>query len=634
MKRQIERIFRYALSVIRRSAAFVLLILGTGLSYIFISVGFWSIIGPVVGVAVGSLIAVIGLIVVKLTGWKSITGNDQVAISWRIPIIFCCLYIIAILVGTRFYLYERPVWLYGLFAAFAGLIAYQIARGQSERLVIPQILTLAFFTYWSSQLLFPAGMYNPDTHNSYVPNINGIYESGIISRGGTIYAGHYAMATEFSMITGLDPQTGYYLVSTLLLVSTIMIISVLNRPLPAISSKMALYAAIIFTISSWMLRRGFHPNKLNFFYPLILSIGIVSLTLSQTKISLAKKHAAWAVAGLIITPAIVFGHQFSAGAALIFLFAIGGFVVVARVLPLQYRERLSPQTVLPFVFVFVLSVIGNPIHQGSLLGRLSSLLLSIFQSESQSSAGGAGRYSELSLDFLIVSTGAQTLLFALAVLGAIWLFRRQEWEYDFVIFWLGALSIFMVVSLLQNSADTQPQRFYAFLILFGFNICIGALFHLIDDYSIRCFDNFELRVGQVIVVVLIMALAVSSLASPVADEATSPVADSLPHNKKFTTNQEIAGNDWSDRFTLDQKSVVPLKTNVQIDKTSDTAGEINYTTLDVGTVILYSSLSAKTGVISQNSLSFGGRVFVFVDRPTRPEANRVYTNGESEALQV
>jgi hypothetical protein len=635
MKKELGALIRGIINLSRKFSAGVLFIIGIVMSYLFISIEFWSLVGPVMGVAIGSFIAIGGIISLRFSNWNPVRVENHINNNWKISVIICSVYIVGIIIGTRSYLYQRPIWLYILFPSFTGLIGYQISRGQDRWMVLIQLVTLAFFTYWSSQLLFPAGMYNSDTYYRYIPNMYGILETGVLPSSETIYAGHYAMAMGFSLITGLEPPTGYYLVSTLLLVITVLLIGVLNHPLPSLSEKTTLYAALIFACSSWMLRRGFHPNKLNFFYPLILLLGIAMIYSIQNKMIFQKKYTRWAIIFLTSAPAVIFGHQFSAGAAMIFLIGIASFVLVASLFSLDYINELSSRTGVLIVSTYVLSIMGNPVHQQPLTGRFTGLLLSIVQTGSQSSssggsAGGAGRYSELPIDFLIASTAAQTVLFALAVIGAIWLFSQKEWEYDLIIFWLGTLSLFMMVSLIFNSADTQPQRFYAYLILFGFNICAGTVLNLLGEYS--PIKNYSL--GNALVVTLVVIFAVSSLASPVADEVTSPVGDDLPHNKKFSTNQEIAGNQWNSEFTGNQRSVVPLRTNVPVTQTGRNTGQVVTSVIDEGTIVLYSDLSERTGVISETGYSFGGRQYVFVPPPDSPTSNEVYTNGESTAYQI
>ena len=610
---------------IRGYSAVILLILGILLSYLFISIEYWSIVGPILGVTAGAAIAVVWIFVNNLYKFDSSIRTEESTLPIQVPIILSSFYILTVLVGTRFYLHQRPIWLYLIFGGYAALIAYQISIGESRWRIVLQIVVLAFFTYWSSQLLFPAGMYNPDTYYAYIPNIHEIYATGSIPESQTIYAGHLAMAAEFSMVTGLPPQIAYFLLSTLLLVCTIPIIAIINRALPAVSSKMVLYGALVFSISSWMLRRGMHPNKLNFFYPLILLLCLVTLQLYRSETRVV--NYPWIISGLLIMPAIVFGHQFSAGATMVFLLVIAVFALFTRLLPDRVYGSRSQGVIYPFVLVYILSVIGNPVHQGALLRRFSNILLSVVQSES--TAGGAGSYSELMLNVLIASTTAQTLLFTLSILGAIWLFQQGKWEYDFIICWLGALSILLVVSLVLNSADTQPQRFYAFLILFGFNICTGALLTLIDYRGIFQSRQISFSVGRSVVIILIFTLAITSLASPIADNATSPVADDIPHFRQFDTDQRIAGDQWTQEYTMGSKQIVGPSSDVPIKQTGPNTGVVNFSSRDDRMIYSYSQLANRTGIMTSVGLSLGGRTYVFVTSPEKPTDSQIYGNGET-----
>jgi hypothetical protein len=585
-------------------------------------------VGPILGVTVGAGVATGWCFIRKTYNTGSHTRPQESPLPIQIPFILSSHFAVIILIGTRFYLHQRPNWFYLAFAGYAALIAYQIARSGNYWRIVPQIAVLAFFTYWSSQLLFPAGMYNPDTHYSYIPSIYKIYATGTIPESETIYAGHLAMASEFSIVTGLSVQKGYFLVSTLILVCTIPIIATVDRVLPPLSKKIALYAALVFAISSWIIRRGMHPNKLNFFYPLILLLGLTTIQVYRSGAFSRLVTRRWVILGIIIMPALVFGHQFSAGATMVFLLTIGAFVIAVRLLPNEAYNIESRGVVLPFIIVYTLSIIGNPIHQEALLRRFSGILLAIVQSGNPT--GGPGSYSALPLNVLIASTAAQTLLFTLAILGAIWLFQQDKWEYDLIIFWLGSLSILLIVSLSQNSADTQPQRFYSLLILFGFNICVGAFLSLIDHRG-KIFQNRQINLisGRLGVVILIGILAMASLASPIADTATSPVVDDNPHFRKFDTVQRINGNQWTQRYTTGTKRIVGPSSDVPIEQTGPNTGIANFSSINKGTIYAYSKLANRTGVMTNVGLSLGGRTYVFVPSPKKSTDSQIYTNGET-----
>lgn len=624
----------YLIQWLRKYATVLLLAVGLLLLYVFVSLEFWSIVGPILGVAIGSLLGVVGLLLKWFYSPSDLsidTENDP--LDARISVILACLYATAIIVLFRFHTYQRPPLLYVLFGGYAGLIAYQIARGAPPRSIVPQIASLSFFTYWSSQLLFPAGMAGPDTLQGYIPGVRHILSTGNILSGQTIYAGHLAHAAAFSQITGLSPQLGYFLLATLLLVCTVLVISILNHVFPSITRRMALYATLIFATSSWMLGRGMHPNKLNFFYALILLLGSTGVLLYRS-LELPNPARRRVLFGITIMPALIFGHQFSAGAAMVLLIVLGVFAFVSSLItPREYAPRTSAEGALLFVIVYLLGVMGNPIHQDPLVRRFTGLLLSVVQSsETGSATGGPGRYSELAIDVLIASTAAQTILFTLSILGAVWLFWRNEWEYDFVITWIGAVSLLLVVSLLTNSVDTAPQRFYGLLILFGFNICVGALFYVIDSRGSIGRGHITITGGRIAVVFLVISLSVAGLASPVADKATSPVADDLPHFRQFDTHQRIQGDQWTQNYGVNPLQLTQPSTSIPIERTGPNTGRANLTDIDQGTVIAYSNLTGRTGIISADGLSLGGRQFVFVESPARRTDSRIYVNGETSVF--
>ncbi|MFB6185666.1 MAG: hypothetical protein ABEI86_02215, partial [Halobacteriaceae archaeon] len=148
-------------------------------------------------------------------------------------------------------------------------------------------------------------------------------------------------------------------------------------------------------------------------------------------------------------------------------FAIYLFFLLRNHLLGEQYSKLNSVKGIGLIGAYILGVMGNPFHQGPLLGRLSSTILSVIETSPSSSSGGPGRYSALQLDVLVLSTASQILLFALVILGFCWCIREKEWEYDFTTVWVGFISLFLIFSVVQNSTDTSPQRFYSLLVLFG-----------------------------------------------------------------------------------------------------------------------------------------------------------------------
>lgn len=629
--------------VIRQSASVLLLLAGAAALYVFISVGFWSVVGPILGVVIGAVVAIGGTLVGVVRGRNaSRASTPHQPLDGRVPIVLASLYVVSIILLFRVHTYQRPTLMYVLFGGYTGIIGYQIARGEAKHRIVPQILVLAFFTYWSSQFLFPAGMYALDTQNGYIPALNGMFETGrvpgyYLSR----YAGHLAYVAQFALVGGISAQLAYYLLATLVLCGTVLLIGMLDRALSALVPRVALYGALVFSIMSWMIGRGMHPNKLNFFYPLILLLGIAAFKLYETDALAPSKPWVWLVIGFTVSPAIVFGHRYSAGAALFFLLAFGVFVGLSHTVLKREYSHVPQGSVIPFVFIYVLQVIGNPLHQGALLERITDTLLSVFvQSDSALASagggitlGGPGRYSELPLNVLLVSTSAQTLLFAFAVIGGVMVFKRSEWEFDYVLFWIGCISVLLVVSLLWNSADTAPQRFYSLLGLFGFNICAGVFLCRVDQQRVFGRVRSAVDIGPSLAAVFLAFLAVTSLASPIADRTTSPVNDEIPHVRQFETNQLNAGQGWQIQYAPEgSHAVIPPSSTLPLVRTGPNSGVVNTRGIARGTLYSYSELSMRTGVIAGDGQSLGGRSLAFVGLPPVPQDATVYTNGETTSF--
>jgi len=628
------QILHRLLLALRAYSPIPLLVIGSGILYVFISVGFWSIAGPLLGVVIAAVLTLVGLL------YRALRGRGERSpqatpdpLDVRIPIILACTYAVSVLVLFRYNTYARPDLMYVLFGGYTGLIGYQIARGEGRRRIVPQVLVLAFFTYWSSQFLFPAGMWDPDTHYSYVPKIQTMLATHRIPATVPRHAGHLAYGLEFTLVSGLSARISYYLLATLVLCGTVTLLAVLHNVLPSITPRVALYAALLFSIMSWMIGRGMHPNKLNFFYPLILLLGMSAIKVYQSSVETQWEHARWFSIGLVVSPAIVFGHRYSAGATLMFSLLFGVFVGLTRSVLKREYPTVPQGAVVPFVLVYFLQVIGNPVHQGPLLSRISDTILSVVAETNpvvgNVPLGGSGRYSQLPLDVLAVSTAAQTLLFIFAVIGAVWMFRQAEWEFDFVLFWIAGVAVLLVVALLWNSADTAPQRFYSLLGVFGFNICAGVFLYRLE-WS-RLFSRWSsVNVGPSAVAILLAVLAVTSLASPVADKVTSPVNEDIPHVRQFETHQRVAGDDWTGQYTTNGTlRVVAPENTAPIRETGRVNGVINSTAIGQGTVYVYSELSARSGIISGDSETFGGRTVIFVDPPSVPGDAVVYRNGQT-----
>ncbi|ESP90010.1 hypothetical protein [Candidatus Halobonum tyrrellensis] len=606
--------------VVRKYAAIPVALFCLLALYVFVSIGYRAVLGPVLGGVVGGLVAVVALVLFDAsTELRSTTDGDQSPADYRISIALAGLYVTSILVLYRLVSYQRPWVHYAIFGGYAGYVAYDIATGASRRRVVAQLLVLTFVTYWSTQFAFPAGMYGPDTKYRYLPAVRTALTTGYVSLSQLIYLGHLTYVTATTVLMGVSAQLGYYLLSVVVLTGTLLVISVMDVTLPAIPDRVALYAALIFGCMSWTLGRGFQPNKLNFFYPLIILVGIATFGIFIHR----RTHRRWLAIAVVVSPAIIFGHQFSAGAALVFLLTIGLFTsVVVSTLREEYRV-VSYGSTLAFVAAYGLGIFGNPIHSGALLGRIVGLFNSIFApaggvSVGGTAAGGPGRYSQLPLDLLLVNTAAQALLFALAVFGAAVALRRSRWEFDFGIAWMGVLAVLLLVGLVFNSADTQPQRFYSLLGLFGLNVFAGVTLVWLCENG--------LPVGRKTVAGVVAVFCVLSLVSPVAGMHLSPSGDRIPHFQRFDRSESIAGEEWRAEYVSGE----PTKEYRRIDGSSvtiDTSGMVE------GSVYTYDLTSRTSGVVTDVGLSLGGRQFAFVLFDQDPKEGRIYTNGRYDAYR-
>ncbi len=614
-------------SSLREYAAVPVLILCLAALLLFVSIGYRAIIGPILGATIGAAAAVAVLHLYQPEETNATTSLPD----YRVAVIITCLYVFAIFTIYRFTLYEQPPAHYLVFGGFAGYIGYEIACGARRLRIVPQLLILTFFTYWSVQLAFPAGMSDPDTYGKYLPAIRPALDSGTFE-GQIAYLGHLIYVLETTIVTGLPPRMAYFLLATLVLTGTLLVIAVSDLALPGIPRSVALYGALFFGCMGWTLGRGFHPNKLNFFYglTLLLGLGVIIQYANQS----AQKRQVWILCAFV-TPALVFGHRFSAGAAMVFLIAIAAFGVFASVLSGARYERLAPWSAVISASAYVLAIIGNPIHKEPLISRLTGIIESVFFPEEPGTAsgggsrGGPGRYSELSFDVLFLSTAGQAILFALGIFGAAVVIRRRDWELDLNIFWTGALAMILAVSLVFNAADVQPQRFYSLLGLFGFNITAGAALLYLVKSDIRLFSA---RTAGLVIFVF----AVLSLGSPVAGMHLAFVSDDVPHNPLYDTNQLNASGDWVNEYGGNEKTLMrtfPPRTELPYERDSGVTAVVNTTNVEAGNRYMYTQTAAESGIRATGGLGLGDRQFYFLRLYTSPADGVIYENGDTTVYQ-
>lgn len=607
--------------LVRRYGSIPVAILCLAALYMFISIGYRSILGPILGATLGGIAAVIVLHIIQPEKEKT----SFTPVDYRISIIVTSLYVIAILMIYRLTIYERPISHYIVFGGFAGYIAYEIATGARKIRVVPQLLVLTFFTYWSTQLAFPAGMYQVDTREKYLPVIRDALISGRIE-GHIPYIGHLVFVTENTIVTGLSPRIGYFILATLILTGTLLVISTLDQVFSAISSRVALYGALFFGTMGWTLGRGLHPGKLSFFYALTLLLGIVVI---KQYLSPKKAQVRWAIIGMFVGPALIFGHRYSSGAALLFIATIAVFIPFYRIIPTDNYQQYRYMPALCFVVAYGIIIIGT-IHKDSILSRLTGLLTSVFfPTATGSGGGGPGRYSELSLELLLASTAGEMILFGLGVLGAAIILRRMKWEYDLILFWMGCLSLFLFVSLVFNAADTQPQRFYSLLGLFGLNLLGGAALVYLSDYSIS--------IGTPrVIAVLIFCFAVLSLASPIAGVHLSIIGDEVPHSRYYNTDQLSSGETWIETYESHDTSILqisPPSTELPFEMSSGKKAIVAISRIKSGDYYAYTEIAAETGVHTSGGKGIGGRTFTFLEMNSTPQDNIIYSNGDFTVYQ-
>jgi len=604
---------------LREVIEYPVIIVGSLLLYSLLQIGFLSIALPVAGIIAGAVISLVAKRFETTSNYNSEKINE---LDYRIPVITACLYVSSIIILYRFHTYELPTIHYVIFGAYVGFIGFEISQGQSRARVLPQILVLCFFTYWSNQFIFPAGAFQPDTMAEYVPIINRTISESAPSFE-VIYqslgALNLSFVTIFKLISETSTFTAYALLATLVLTGTILVISLLSRGLPSFSNHIVLYAALIFGISSWMLGRGMRPNKLNFFYPLILLLGISLMLLFDTDERPGDNR--WAAPAILAGIVLIFGHRYSAGAGLFLLFTIFLFIILRNHLLGEQYSKLNSVKGAGIIGAYILGVLGNPLHQGPLLGRLSDTILSVVAASSASASGGPGRYSALRLEVLALSTASQILLFGLVILGFCWGVRKSEWEYDFTTVWVAFISLFLVFAVVQNSTETAPQRFYSLLVLFGFNVFAATAFR-------ARFNQIGRDIRVPIVIFLLVSLAVFSLASPIATPTSGPLGDEIPHRAKYTTYHSEAGSEWAQKHSLNSSGTLPIT------QTGPKTGQVDTNRMESGMFYQYSErVLSGSGKISKDGLSLGGRVWVFVTPPTRISESVVYTNGDVYVIQ-
>ena len=618
--------------VLRRYSAHIIFLISISILIITLLFDLRPFIGVSIGIFIGSACAIL------LETDFDFTRDNQSPPDWRIGWILTALYVTATIIMFRPVSRTRPVAQYVLFGLMAGALAFQIYRGQDRRHVLPQILVFAFITYWSIQFAFPAGINGPDTY-AFIPASRKIALSGMIPKE-VVYGntpGHMTYVAEISLITSQSIQLMYYLGSVIALVVTAALVAGLSRVIPGFDDRTILFAALVFTITSFTLQRGFFPTKLNFFRPLIL-ISIYAVYRSSVSRSVGQRFV---LVTLITATALAFGHTYSLGIAMIVVGAISGFSVsVDSISELYYQEQVSLRSAIPVALVFVLVLFGYGLTGSiGIIPRLEDILLSVISpiNDNVSNAGSSGgRYASLNTVTLLISTFGQTILFTFGVVGSISLVQSSKWGSDSVLTWMATGFGLIGLSILFNAVDIPTPRIYNMLVMFGLNIA-----SVLGIYAIARVAPSGAK--STFAAVLITILAISSLASPVAGMTLSPVGNDIPHFRHFSTHQEFESQEWEQDFldgdstSLTQvQSEAPVRAGDldTVPNTEDGLLIINRSEIEPGAIYIYNDLAGEIGVVEETtSTGLGGRLYSFLELPTSSKFDsKIYENGQQRAF--
>ncbi|WP_206750717.1 hypothetical protein, partial [Halorubrum sp. SP3] len=496
--------------------------------------------------------------------------------------------------------------------------------------ITAEIAIFAFFTFWSSQLAFPAGMYSPDTF-AFIPTAKSIVVSGGLEQVGTYShtPGHMVFVAEFAQVTGLNVDISYRFGATAAIAGTVLILAYADRAIPGLSRRTALLAALIFVLMSYSIAKGTRPTKLNFFYPLIplivLSVFKIECGLGDSKRYLPPLF--------LVMVYLIFGHTYSGGAALIVTGVIWLYLSGIPVLNgLDYSERIPVRTTIAFGILCIMYLGYAGLVTGEMTGRIADVVLSLVEllfGEGASGGGsGGGRYSQLSLSLLFVSTSGQLVMFATSMLGFATIVRRQEWGLDAVAFWIVVGFGIIGFSIFGNATDIPPQRIYSLLALFGLNLACA-----IGIIAFHSYTRSNVVASSVVVVLAILALS-----SPVAGVSLSPHSDEIPTYKRYETASNNAVQIWTDsRITGNEVfTTAGTSSNIPVQRLEDgeVSTTVNRSAITNGTIYIHSKHAEKTGLmIDSGGVTLGSREYAFVYLPnSNSNDNTVYSNGVGEVF--
>lgn len=655
---QRERLFRVmdilAHQLIRRILPYLVLLGSILVLGIVILLELWPFVGPAIGVVIGSVLAIALLRTSPETSFPLQVGPEA-PLDWRLPASITTLYVASVFVSYRLFLHTRPPIHYVLFSGIVAFIAYQIHRGQPRTHVLSQLCIVAFTTYWSSQLAFPAGMRNQDTPE-LLEGFSQIQAAGKIIKHATRYD-HTPVqpiqAVQYLEILGMNFLTVYNLIAVLALTGTIIFVGVLDRALPSISRQTALYAALFFAFMSFTLNRGHIPNKINFFMPLTIIVVLLVLFIVFTD----RDRKKWILVGLVSFTTLILGHDYSAGVTMIIVAALLGYgVSINASKVISYTSKRTNRRYFPFalclslVIMFIGYALGT---EGVVLQGIGSIAATMFlaSGETIASAGSTGQYAELDLELLLFATAVETFIFIFGIAGLVIILRKGRHDLDAVAFWIITGFSLIGLSLVIGAAHLPPHRIYSLLGLFGLNLTIAITLQLLSTNHGS--GKWRSIPSGAVVVVIVCTFAVFSLASPIAAMPMSPLTQEMPHDRHYETVANNHGIAWIEsygqtegvirlhltRYTEEDHlltMIVPHREMAVVETGTKTA-IINRDEIDPGTIYMYSKLGEETGIHAPvgdeavgDERTLGGREFYWLEpNPDSEYDDLIYTNGET-----
>jgi hypothetical protein len=562
---------------------------------------------------------------------NAVLGTDRILfredpLDARIPAIAIGLYVVAFVGIYRTVLYTRPIAHYALVGSAAALIAYQIWIGQPRRQVLTQVVVLAFFSYWSTQFIYPAGVLSPD--GGFVSTSATIAQTGAVPTGVAYQntPAHMIYVAEGLLLTGLSGPIGYQLLSVCALLTTVLLVGSIDRAAPRLPRRVALYGALVFALMSFTLRRGMFPGKTNFFKPLLMILLLASLFI----IHYSTNRQRWSLLAVACLPTLVFGHTYSAGAALLLVGSVWAYHRTSDVLDgLDYESALPRPKITALFTIICVAVVGYSLIGGSgIINRsagISTSVFDLFAPAAQTQGTSGGRYSALSLRVLLFSTVAQGVLFALSVLGIGLAIRRRDWSLDLIVVWIAVGLGLLGFSAIANAVDIPTPRIYFLLVVFGLNLvaAIGVF---------RLAHSATPSVQSATVAVVTFLFVVSSLASPVGSVGLSPVSDEIPSKWRYETAPDLEEHAWADEFgTESLLETRSTGTEIPLKRTGAKTVGIDYANLSGDTPYEYRDLARDRGVgFGGRSESLGGNQILFLSTSGEQRRDsRVYANGKS-----